>query len=148
MRLGPHHGKACSTFVSQRNINAPRYKMGIFGADCEFPEFHQSQIDPDQTLYKGWHYDTNHRVLGHLDYKLLSSKGVHVSDSIKKQIANGNIQYLVIWKWKHQYKEIYLNQEVEYILLGIVDAKLALEHLKSANYFDYNKIEKVEEYVQ
>ena len=55
----------------------------------------------------------------------------------------------MIWKWKNGYKELYLNQEVEYIILGVVDAKLALEQVKrnGNNRFDFNKIQKVEEYV-
>jgi len=147
--VGTYKTTTTQKFIDHRDRRAPEYTQGIFGADCELPEHHQCEIDPKQTLHEGAAFDTTHEDLDSLDYKLYSQEGVHLRPWIQKQISAGLIKHLVIWKWKNGYKELYLNQEVEYIILGVVDAKLALEQVKrnGNNRFDFNKIQKVEEYV-
>ena len=144
--IGSYKGKPDEKFIGQRDTRAPKYKLGFFGADCEFPEYHQSLIDPNQSLYTGAAWDTTHVKLKNQDYKLITKEGkVHVGDWPKKQIRLGNIHHLVIWKWDAPYKQLYLNQEVGYTILGIVDAKTILKVLEetNSNYFDFNQIEKV-----
>jgi len=147
--VGRYKGTVNQKFIDHCNRKAADYTRGIFGVECEFPEHHQCEIDPKQTLHEGATFDTTHEDLETLDYKLYSQEGVHVSPWIQKQIAAGRIKNLVVWKWTNGYKRLYLNDEVEYTILGVVDAKLALEHIKrnGNDRFDFNKIEKVEEYV-
>lgn len=145
--IGTYRGKPDSVFIAGRNIKALKYTQGIFGADCEFPEYHQSIIDPKQKLYAGIKWDTTHIDLKNLDYKLAKNNGmVHVSNFPKKQVLLGNIHHFVVWMWDPGYNQLYLNQEVGYKILGIVDAKLALKVMQktNSNCFDFNQIEKVE----
>lgn len=144
--IGTYTGTCDSIFMNNRDYVAPKYKMGIFGADCEYPEYHQSTIDPKQKLYNGVNWDTTHTDLQNLDYKLAKNDGmVHIGDYPKKQVKLGNIHHFIVWRWDPHYIQLYLNLKVSYKILGIVDAKLALEILEktNSNYFDFNQIEKV-----
>jgi len=58
--IGIHQGVVSKEFIERRDIMAPVFNAGIFGADAEFPEHHQSEIDSMQELNETYHYDTYH----------------------------------------------------------------------------------------
>tara|TARA_B100000609_G_C16917302_1_gene282448 strand:- start:67 stop:513 length:447 start_codon:yes stop_codon:yes gene_type:complete len=126
-------------FINYRNKIMHSRAAGIRGADSEFPEYHQCQVDPCQTLNNSWVFDTVHTKLGNVDYKNFSKDGVHVSTAIQKQIIAGNIDYLGIWKWlpNNRWIELKEGMTVEYEILDYVDAKEAIKYLNKDNRFLY-----------
>ena len=126
-------------FINYRNKIMHSRAAGIRGADSEFPEYHQCQVDPCQTLNNSWVFDTVHTKLGNVDYKNFSQDGVHVSTAIQKQIIAGNIDYLGIWKWlpNNRWIELKEGMTVEYEILDYVDAKEAIKYLNKDNRFLY-----------
>jgi hypothetical protein len=95
-----------------------------------------------QAMYEGYEYDTTHEVYGNLDYKMYSKEGVKVSSYIQKQIADGKIKHLVVWKWTDGYKQLYLNQEIRYTILGIVSAEEALTKIVNGR-FNFEEVTNV-----
>ena len=133
-------GAPDSDFIRMRDKKSKTMKMGIMGADCEFPEYHQSIIDPKQTYYYGFQYDTMHEDYGELDYKQYSHKGIHISEYTKKQIESGKVKYIVVWKWfnNNVWKQLEEGVSVGYELCGMVDAVKALQQLdKKTHRFPY-----------
>ena len=126
-------------FINQRNKVMHSRNAGIRGADCEFPEYHQCQVDPCQTINPSWVFDTVHTKLGNIDYKNFSKKGVHVSTAIQKQIIAGKIHYLGIWKWlpDNRWIELKEGMTVGYEILDYIDAKEAIKYLDKDNRFLY-----------
>lgn len=120
MLIGRYTGIVTAEFIKSRDIQAPKLKKGIFGADSEFPEWHQCQFDPNQTLKDGIKYDTLHTILQKLDYKINSKDGPYISPWIQKE---GKADYYIIWEWTHGYIELYENQTVTYDIVAIVPAK-------------------------
>ena len=108
-----------------------------FQWDSEAPEWHQSDIDPKQTRYEGYEYDTDHEDLGHCDYKMYSKAGVKLSPYIQKQINEGNIDTLIIWKWCDRYKQLEEGIPVDYEIVGHVNAKDALAQINLENRFPF-----------
>lgn len=139
--VGIYAGIVSPEFIAHRDRKAPSYNAGIFGADAEFPEYHQVEIDPMQTLFEGWEYDTDHSVLHlALDYKMYSQDGIHVSKPIQRAIKKGKTDALVIWRWLPEYKELQAWMQVKYEILGIVDAKEALKKLNAKNRFTFKLV--------
>ena len=136
-------GLVTQEFIERRNEivrNDNRSDVNpYFQWDSEFVEWDQCQIDPQQTMYDGYEYDTVHAELGNLDYKMFSKKGVHVSAYIQKQILEGKIDQLVIWKWANGYKQLCEGDIVEYEILGTVEAKTVLNRLNNENRFYYEQ---------
>ncbi len=136
--IGIHQGVVSKEFIERRDIMAPVFNAGIFGADAEFPEHHQSEIDSMQELNETYHYDTYHSGLSaSLDYKMHSQKGVHISTSIQKCIKEDVLDKLVIWRWIPFYTELKEGMRVKYEILAIVDAKEALNQLNEENRFTF-----------
>lgn len=130
-------------FINRRQLRVNKDKRNdvnpYFQWDCEFVEFHQCEVDPQQTVYKGYEYDTVHEEFGNLDYKLYSKAGVHISPYIQRQIRKGLIDHLVIWRWENGYKQLTEGAEVEYNIIGTIPAKFVLDKLNAENRFDYDK---------
>jgi hypothetical protein len=125
-----YKGIVTKEFIEQRNVKVAKdknKKNPFFRWDSEFPEYHQVQIDKNQTLYEGFEYDTVHAHLGNLDYKMYSKDGVHVSDYIKDKVDEGLIDYFVVWMWNKPHEKLEEGMEVEYTILGFVDAKQAVQ---------------------
>ena len=120
-------------FITQRNakIKADKnQKTAPFRWDAEAVEWHQCDIDPKQTMYEGWHYDTNHDDLGHVDYKMYAKAGVHVSEAIQRQIREGNIDTLIVWQWTLPWRDpLKEGMPVDYDILGQIDAKEAFNKI-------------------
>ena len=136
--IGIYQGVVSKEFIKRRDIMAPVFKQGIFGADAEFPEHHQADIDDQQELNETYHYDTYHSGLSaSLDYKMHSQKGVHISKSIQKCIKEDVLDKLVIWRWLPFYIELKEGMRVKYEILAIVDAKEALNELNEENRFTF-----------
>ena len=133
--IGIYSGKISRAFINRRDEMAPQLNAGVFGADAEFPEHHQVEIDPEQTMNESWHYDTNHSDMGALDYKMYCKYGIHVSTAIQRCIREGRTDKLVIWRWLPFYSELKAGHEAAYEILGIVDAKESLSKLNSDNRF-------------
>ena len=133
-------GTPDSDFIRMRNKKSKTMKMGVMGADCEFPEYHQSIVDPKQTYYYGFQYDTMHEDYGELDYKQYSHKGIHISEYTKTQIESGKVKYIVVWKWfdNNVWKQLEEGVSVGYEICGMVDAVEALRQLdKKTHRFPY-----------
>ena len=122
-------GAPDSDFIRMRDKKSKTMRMGIMGADCEFPEYHQCIVDPKQTFYYGFQYDTMHEDYGELDYKQYSHKGIHISEYTKKQIESGKVKYIVVWKWfdNNVWKQLQEGVSVGYEICGMVDAAEALK---------------------
>jgi len=132
---GKYSGVVSLEFITQRDIKQNFYKMGLMGANCEYPEYHQSCIDANQVLseegemrWDSTYLETNTT----LDYKQYSKKGVHISPYIKKALISGALEKLVIWKWSPNNRAPNLNEgtPIAYEILGVVDAQDALDNLK------------------
>lgn len=120
-------------FITQRDVKIKadkNQKTAPFRWDAEAVEWHQCDIDPKQTMYEGWQYDANHDDLGHVDYKMYSKEGVHVSKAIQLEISKGNIDTLVIWQWTLPWRgPLKVGIPVDYDILGQVDAKEAFDKI-------------------
>ena len=143
-------GTPDSDFIRMRDKKSKTMKMGVMGADCEFPEYHQSIVDPKQTYYYGYQYDTMHEDYGELDYKQYSAKGIHVSEYTKKQIESGKVKYIVVWKWfnNNVWKQLEEGVSVGYEICGMVDAVEALKQLdKKTHRFPYPLNSNLDQYL-
>ncbi len=128
-----YFGKPDSVFIKQRNEKKDKYTQGIRGADCEFPEYHQGQIDPKQTCHlKEMAIDTIHEDLGVIDYKQYGKDGVHISKTPKELIEKNIVKWIAVWKWSNnnRYETLEEGKSISYEVLGYVDAKLAVSLLK------------------
>ena len=103
-------------------------------ADAEFPEWHQIQIDPLQKKYfneKGEVYDADviHEKYGICDYKQFAKAGFKVSGNTEKAIKAGIVENIIVWRWsnKNRWDPLQEGKSVGYDIVGIVDAKEALE---------------------
>lgn len=136
--IGTYKAVVTAEFIKYRDEMSQVFNAGIFGADAEFPEHHQAEIDPEQELNESWEYDTYHYEMdSNLDYKMYSQTGIHISKAIQRVIRKGITQKLVIWRWLPFYVELTEGMEVEYEILGIVDAKEALSKLNKENRFNF-----------
>ena len=130
-----------STFIKNRDKKKDDYEAGIRGADCEFPEYHQGQVDDKQTNHlTSIAIDNTHTDLGVLEYKQFSKAGVKMNSYTQKQIRENNIDYIVVWRWSdgNRYKTLVENEPIGYEILEYVDAKWALENLdKETNRFPF-----------
>lgn len=134
--IGTYTGVVSEEFIERRDRMAPGFNAGVFGADAEFPEHHQAEVDPNQTLHEGWEYDTYNSELNlAIDYKMYSKDGIHISPKIQGAIRRGKIDSLAIWRWLPYYHELEPGLKVEYEILAIVDAKEALSKINSKNRF-------------
>ena len=135
-------GKVAKEFIERRDERVAEDKRTTvdpyFQWDCEFPEWHQSKVDPYQTLHEHpYEWDTIHKFMGNIDYKLDSKYGVKVSDYIKGLVLEGKIQKFGVWRWlKKPHKILRLNDMVQYKILDYVDAKEAVKRLKHDGTFD------------
>ena len=138
MMIGTYSSTITKAFIERRNEMAPKFNAGVFGADAEFPEHHQVEIDPEQSVNESWHFDTYHSgIKAALDYKMYSHQGIHISTAIQRCIREGWIDKLVVWRWVPWYTELKEGMEVEYEILGLVDAKKSLSQLNRDNRFKY-----------
>ena len=101
--------------------------------DCEFPEFHQSEIDPNQTRTGHHLYDIVDAVLEQVDYKQFAKAGVKLSNETIRNIKSGLIKYLAIWKWEDRniHRPIERGKKYSYEVLSYVKADHALKFIKA-----------------
>lgn len=152
MIYGLHTGKPPADWIESRDIHVARVMKeegiseedAIRRWDCEFPEYHQSLIDPLQTLFEGnekythHHFDTIDRDLENCDYKQNSRNGVHLSSFVYNCLKKGITNHIIVWEWadKNRHKRLYANEEVSYIILGAVPAQQVIKNAKQVGY-DY-----------
>ena len=150
MRYGLCTGIVSEDFIEKRDVHVDRVmkdegiseEAAIRRWDCEFPEHHQSLIDPLQTLFEGndeykhYCFDTIDEELGNCDYKQNSQNGVHLSSFIYDCLKKGIIDHIVVWEWadRNRHKRLYINDEVSYIVLGAVPAQQVIETAEIAGY--------------
>jgi hypothetical protein len=103
-------------------------------ADAEFPEWHQVQIDPLQEKYfneKGEQYnaDVIHEKYGICDYKQFAKDGFKISENTENAINNNIVKNIIVWRWSNnnRWSPLEEGKSVGYDIMGIVDAKEALE---------------------
>jgi len=132
-------GTVSAEFIARRDKKAGGFNAGIRGADAEFIEHHQVLIDPFQSLYEGYEYDTFHSTLGRIDYKQYSKAGIKLGEYTQRQIREGMVQYIGIWKWlpNNHWEELHEGKVVQYEILDYVDAKEALKQLNDDGRFPY-----------
>lgn len=150
MRYGLCTGVVPKEFIERRDVHVERV-MREEGAkeddairrwDSEFPEQHQSLIDPLQTLFEGnakythHFFDTVDEELGNCDYKRYSQDGVHISSFIYDALLDGIIDHIIVWEWadRNRHKRLYINDEASYIVLGAVPAQQVIETAEIAGY--------------
>lgn len=124
-------------FIERRDKNAVKFKAGIRGADAEFIEYHQSLIDPLQTLYEKMEYDTVHEILGNIDYKQYSREGVHIGKYCQNLIKKGKVHKIGIWRWlpRNQWEELYEGKTVQYEIIDYIDADRLIEYIDQRDRF-------------
>jgi len=120
--------------IDIRNRAAFNYKdSSLFRGTCELPEYHQCDVDPNQTLtvsnqsngYRAG--DTKHKLLGIADYKIDHQDGPLLSDDTKKNILNGTVKIIVVWTWMTWPSDrLKIGDELTYRIKGWIDAKEAL----------------------
>jgi len=128
-----YFGKPDSVFIKNRNKKMHEYDAGIRGADCEFPEYHQGQVDPKQICHlTEASIDTMHEDLGGMDYKQYAKRGPHIGKYTRKQIAKNVVKWIAVWKWSNnnRYETLEEGKSISYEVLGYVDAKLAVSLLE------------------
>ena len=149
--IGHYKAVVTADFIKQRDKKiAEDFRTDVnpcFQWDCEFVEWHQCQIDPNQIMYDGYEFDTIHTIYNNIDYKLYAKQGVKLSKYIQNQIINKTIDNIAVWKWTLPYKKgLYINQIIEYDILGIVPAQQALKMLRKNEYNEYRFPFEREEY--
>ena len=144
--IGTYTGIVTAEFIKRRDymVSQPNWNAGIRGADAEFPEWHQALIDPNQTLYEEWEWDTNHSLYGTLDYKQFAKPGIKISSPIIKVIKQDKTENLPIWRWSNgnRWVELTEGMEVSYDIMGVVNARQAVDRLENVLNPKTNKIEK------
>ena len=150
MKFGLYTGKPSAIWIEKRDAHVERV-MREEGAseedairrwDCEFPEHHQSLIDPMQTLFEGnekyehHYFDTIDEELGNCDYKQYAKNGVHISSFIYDCLNKGITDHIVVWEWANgnRHKKLYINEDVSYILLGAVPAQQVIKTAEIVGY--------------
>ena len=144
MRYGLCTGRVSAEFIEKRDAHVERVMReegvkeedAIRRWDCEFPEQHQSLIDPLQTLFEGNEEHTHHcfdtidEELDNCDYKQNSQKGVHISSFIYDRCKDGTIDHIIVWEWAdgNRHKRLYINEEVSYKILGMMSAEYVIEN--------------------
>jgi hypothetical protein len=128
-----------SFIVEQRHIDirnraAFNYKdSSLFRGACELPEYHQCDVDPNQTLtvstqrngYRAG--DTEHKLLGIADYKIDHKDGPYMGDDTVKNIDKGIVKIIVVWSWITWPNDgLKVNDRLSYKIKGWIDAKEAL----------------------
>jgi len=133
-------GTVTAEFIARRDSKAPGFVAGVRGADAEFIEHHQALIDPFQTLYEGYEFDTKHSVLGNIDYKQYSKAGIKLGEYTQQQIRGGKVQYIGVWRWlpNNLWEELHEGKVVQYEILDYIDANKAIEHLDDDNRFPFD----------
>lgn len=110
--------------------------------DSEFPEQHQCMIDPKQTLFEGnakfthHAFDTIDEDYGNCDWKRYAKDGIHLTNYIYNRIKEGTTDHVVVWQWAdgNRHNRLYENQEVSYIVLGVVPASYIIKTAKIDGY--------------
>lgn len=134
-----YFGKPNKEFIIYRNEKVKKYWKEIRRGDATFPENHQCQIDPKQRLYPGFQADVIWDDVGIVDYKQYAQSGVKLSEYTQYQIKFGPVTHICVWKWFNNniHEELFEGKTVGYELLGLVDAKKALELLNEKMRFPY-----------
>lgn len=146
MIIGEHTGTVSREFIEARDKHVIRIMReerikeedAIRRWDSEFPEQHQCTIDAKQTLFEGndththHAYDTIDEDYGNCDYKRYSKDGIHISSYIHERCVDGTIDHIVVWQWadRNIHKRLYENDEVSYIILGVVPASQVVKLAK------------------
>lgn len=136
-------------YLDIRNRAATTYKgSDLFRGTCELPEYHQCEVDPNQTLFESKHdngyreADTVHKELGNLDYKIDSKEGVYLSESTEKNIKAGNINGILVWSWiDWPNPALKVGDKLSYVIKGWIDGNEALKLMdKSTRRVKYTKL--------
>lgn len=125
-----YYSKVPSKFITIRNKRAPKYRQGIHGADCEYPEYHQLRINKElKESTDKYTHDLIHPEYGRVDFKNWSQQGVKLSDHVLKNLKEGKVDHLCVWEWcpNNMYVQLKAGMEVEYKILYHISAKEALE---------------------
>ena len=142
---GIFSGNVTGEFIEQRwqKINSMRgedTEMNLYRRwDSEFPEWDICNHDVGHTLHVGYHYDTNHVEYGRCDFKYAAKNGAHISEWIQKQIRNGKIDTIVLWRWLTPWERpLKLNEFVSYEILEYIPAKVVLSSINEENRYKTN----------
>ena len=125
-------------FIELRNkrVKGDKRRNPYFFWDSEFVEHHQALINPNQTLVETWKYDCDDKLLGRVDYKMNAQIGVKISSPIQKVVKENGVDKFIIWQWAKGWTKLEVGMEVEYDIMGVVDAKEACKYLKPDEYGD------------
>ena len=125
-------------FIERRNEQAKGDSRPnpYFYWDSEFVEHHQALVNPAQTLVETWEYDCDDKQLGRVDYKQYAKAGVKVSHPIQGVVKRNGVDKFIIWQWTKGWKKLEVGMEVEYDILGVVNAQEACTHLKHDGTYD------------
>jgi hypothetical protein len=103
-----YKGKVTKEFIERRDQQVLKDKRDRVTAerqwDFEFPEHHLASIPTSgHKLYEGYDHDTDHEFFGACDFKHVNRFGeFHISPYIRKQLHEGKIEHIVLWKYKHK----------------------------------------------
>ena len=122
-------------FIKERDKKAPKYNAGSRGADAEFPEWHQIQIDPLQEKYfdengKVYDADVIHKTHGICEYKQYAKDGFQLSENTVESIQKKIAKKIIVWRWSNnnRWDPLEEGKSVGYEIMGIVDAQEAYDN--------------------
>ena len=120
-----HRNGKVATTVDRSELN--KYRRW----DSEFPEWDIVNHIKGFTRYPGNDHDIDCVTYNQLDFKIFAKIGVKVNTYPVEQVLKGNINYFAVWKWVIPWEiPLKANQETQYEILGLVDAKEAINALQ------------------
>ena len=134
-------------FIKERDKKGPDYKAGFRGADAEFPEYHQIQIDSKLKKYfdengKVYDADVIHEDGWNGEFKQYAKVGFQISKNTEKAIAkfakDNKEHKIIVWKWSNnnRWDPLEEGKSVGYEIIGTVDAREAYNN----SYIDKNGV--------
>lgn len=103
-----YKGKASKEFIARRDKQVAEdkrdYDVAMRQWDFEFPEHHLASIPTSgHKIYDGYDHDTDHEFFGACDFKHVNRfDQFHISPYIQRQISEGKIDHIVLWKYKNK----------------------------------------------
>jgi hypothetical protein len=110
--------------------------------DCEAPEYSLDSIGHKPSGQNIIPYDTLHPIMGKCDFKYYAKNGASIAKYPRGQIAAGNVDTIVLWKWvkwiPDPYRSLAEGEEREFEILGNVKASEVLVNLDENYRFKLN----------
>ena len=106
--------------------------------DSEFPEWDVPTQSLGHERSNRFEIDTIHEEYGRCDWKYLAKIGAHVGRWPQKQIKEGKVDTIVLWKWSKPWKKpLEVGEMVSYEVIAYVPAEKVISELNEKNRYIY-----------